>query len=240
MSTSLGDERSAVTPPETVTEYVTEQIRDRIVLGLLKPGTKLSVYSLAEEFGVSRVPLREAVRQLEAECLVDNLARRGTVVRPLSATDLYDTFQMLIAVEHLAARRVAAAEDGVAAKEMRFWLDRMTEHMASGTPIRSIEMLHAHRAFHFALFRGAGENGVLFRHLCMLWNTAERYVVNSRTDARQEAAQCEHEQVMDRIEAGDADGAVAVLREHIHAAYAGTLKFMESEGMQMPPDDLSV
>ncbi|WP_200887680.1 GntR family transcriptional regulator [Rhodococcus opacus] len=55
----------------------TKRIRDRIVLGVLQPGEKLSVYSLADELGVSRVPLREAVRQLEAESHVDNVRRRG-------------------------------------------------------------------------------------------------------------------------------------------------------------------
>ncbi|WP_081792337.1 GntR family transcriptional regulator [Rhodococcus wratislaviensis] len=64
----------------------TKRIRDRIVLGVLQPGEKLSVYSLADELGVSRVPLREAVRQLEAESHVDNVPRRGTVVRLLRCT----------------------------------------------------------------------------------------------------------------------------------------------------------
>src|SRR5215813_752756 len=82
-------------PPETITEFVVDQIRDRIVLGKIKPGEKLSVYSLAEEFGVSRVPLREAVRQLEAESLVDNLARRGTIVRPLNLGDITDAYEIL-------------------------------------------------------------------------------------------------------------------------------------------------
>lgn len=220
-------------PPETVTEYVTELIRDRIVLGSLKPGEKLSVYSLADEFGVSRVPLREAVRQLEAESLVDNLARRGTVVRPLCADDVYDAFEMLNRVEDLAARRAAQSEHDQTAKEMRYWLDEMAALSAKGVPPASLEMLHAHRAFHFAMFKGAGGSGVLFRHLCMLWNTAERYVINSRTAERQAASHCEHEELTRRIEARDTEGTVEVLHTHISAAWAGTVKFLEGQGLEV-------
>ncbi|RYF56462.1 MAG: GntR family transcriptional regulator, partial [Comamonadaceae bacterium] len=111
--------RNSDDPPGTVTDFVTERIRDRIVLGMLQPGEKLSVYSLADELGVSRVPLREAVRQLEAESLVDNLPRRGTVVRPLSVADVTDAFQILDLIEVIAAQRAASASDNAAAKEMR-------------------------------------------------------------------------------------------------------------------------
>jgi DNA-binding GntR family transcriptional regulator len=224
---------AAITAPETVTEFVTEQLRDRIVLGLLKPGEKLSVYTLAEELGVSRVPLREAVRQLEAESLVDNVARRGTVVRRLSATDVNDAFEMLQRVELLAAERAATHGNQGTAQEMRHWLDRMGELVASDTPRTSPDMLHAHRAFHFALFKGSGETGVLYRHLCMLWNTAERYVVNSRDAERVRQSHREHEEITKQIESGDAEGAASVLHKHITAAYSNTVQFLESQGIEV-------
>lgn len=242
MSATVGE--AGVTPgampPETVTEFVTEQIRDRIVLGTLLPGTKLSVYSLAEEFGVSRVPLREAVRQLEAESLVDNLARRGTVVRALKSKDVHDAFVMLNRVEELAAQRAASGPNGKpVVKEMRYWQDQMAALMAEGVPAASLQMLHAHRAFHFAMFKAGGEGGLLFRHLCMLWNTAERYVISSRTAERLEAAHREHEELMQRIEAGDVEGTAAALQAHIQEAWKGTRKFLESQGITDADEDLS-
>ncbi|KXX60924.1 GntR family transcriptional regulator [Rhodococcus sp. LB1] len=221
-------------PPGTVTDFVTERIRDRIVLGMLQPGEKLSVYSLADELGVSRVPLREAVRQLEAESLVDNLPRRGTVVRPLSVADVTDAFQILDLIEVIAAQRAASASDNAAAKEMRYWFDEMQSLAERGVPQVSVEMLHAHRAFHFALFKGAGE-GVLQRHLCMLWNTCERYVINSRTEGRQAAATAEHAEILARIEAKDPDGAAESLRKHVHAALAGTMDYLASREIVTKP-----
>lgn len=223
-----GRRRDSDDPPGTITDFVTERIRDRIVLGQLKPGQKLSVYSLADELGVSRVPLREAVRQLEAESLVDNLPRRGTVVRPLSAADVTDAFQILDLIEVIAAERAATATDNAAAKEMRYWFDEMQALAERGVPQVSEEMLHAHRAFHFALFKGAGE-GVLQRHLCMLWNTCERYVINSRTGERQAAATGEHAEILARIEAKDPVGAADSLRKHVRASLAGTMDYLASE-----------
>ncbi|MGV9799447.1 GntR family transcriptional regulator [Mycobacterium sp. NPDC003449] len=225
-----GGKAAGASPPETVTEFVVEQLRDRIVLGRIQPGQKLSVYSLAEEFGVSRVPLREAVRQLEAECLVDNLPRRGTVVRPLNMADITDAYQIFERIEVIAAQRAATGDDATIGKEMRYWLDTMATLTEQGAPGAGEQMLHAHRAFHFAMFRGAGE-GVLQRHLRMLWNTCERYVIKSRTPERQLAAAREHDEIARQIEARDPDAVAAALAVHLHASMAGTMETLRTMGI---------
>jgi DNA-binding GntR family transcriptional regulator len=217
--------------PGTITQFVTEQIRDRIVLGILPPGSKLSVYDLAEELGVSRVPLREAVRQLEAESLVDNLARRGTVVRPLNLRDIKDAFEILDAIEVIAARRAAESADESTIAAMRLNLNRMELATVQRSPMVSREMLQAHRDFHFAFFQMAGE-GVLQRHLRMLWNTCERYVINSAPDLeRQAAAAREHAEMVSRIEARDPEGTVVALREHLRSSLAGALAYLQRSGV---------
>lgn len=228
-----GTTGAATTPPDTVTEFVVEQVRDRIVLGKVKPGQKLSVYSLAEEFGCSRVPLREAVRQLEAESLVDNLPRRGTVVRALNLADITDAFLILQRIEVIAAQRAATGDDSTIAKDMRYWLDTMTQLTEQGVPEISDAMLHAHRAFHFASFRGAGE-GVLQRHLHMLWNTCERYVINSRTPGRSKAAALEHGEIARQIEAKDPDGVAAALAVHLAASKSATMECLNAMGIAEP------
>ncbi len=208
----------AAKTPGTITEFVTEEIRNRIVLGVLGPGQKVPVYELADEMGVSRVPLREAVRQLEAESLVDNLPRRGTVVRALSVRDLSDSFTILQAIEPIAARRAAESRGDGVATAMEYWLGEMRELMKKKVPQESKPMLHAHREFHFALFRAAGE-GVLQRHLSMLWNTCERYVMTSLPNReRQLAAVREHAELVERIKAKDPDGTAEVLRTHLEAS----------------------
>lgn len=216
---------ASVGPPETITDFVTEQLRNRIVLGRLPPGRKLPVYELASEFGVSRVPLREAVRQLEAESLVENLPRRGTVVRPLTEQDLRDSFEILDAIEVIAVRRAAESAPDEFVAVMRHWLDEMQVLAIRRVPHVSEEMLHAHRQFHFALFRGAGD-GVLLQHLCMLWNTCERYVITTRDPERQAAAAREHAELAARIEAGDVEGTAAALRGHLRESRAAALEHL--------------
>lgn len=223
----------ATPPPGTVTEFVTEQIRDRIVLGYLRPEDRLPVYTLAEELGVSRVPLREAVRQLEAESLVDNLPRRGTVVRALSAKDIYEAFIMLRRIEDIAATQAAETGMDSAVPEMRRCLDEMAKLIDLGVDRASVEFLHAHRAFHFAMFAATGEGGLLYRHLCMLWNTAERYVINSRTPERLSAAHCEHADLMQQIENRDVEGTRRALIHHVEAAWEGTRTFLIEMGIDL-------
>jgi DNA-binding GntR family transcriptional regulator len=221
--------------PGTITDFVTEQIRNRIVLGVLQPGNKVPVYELADEFGVSRVPLREAVRQLEAESLVDNLPRRGTVVRALDVADLRDTFTILHAIEPIAARRAAESSDPAVVGSMRYWLAEMQDLAERRVPQVSEEMLHAHREFHFALFRAAGD-GVLQRHLCMLWNTCERYVMNSLPSrSRQAAAAREHAELVKRIEQRDLERTADVLRRHLDASLASSLSYLERSGVATGP-----
>lgn len=222
MSVASRPDETPPTGTPTTTTYAAEQIRNRIVLGILPPGSKVRVYELAEELGISRVPLREAVRELEAESLVDNLPRRGTIVRQLSEQDLRDSFALLRRIEPIAARR-AAAEDGAVAREMRHWLKELRQLHRRRVARSSEEMLHAHRQFHFSMFAVSGE-GVLQRHLEMLWNTCERYVMMSLPDhERQRAADREHARLVDAIAAGDPDLAVRALDDHLDNSLASCL-----------------
>lgn len=209
-------------PPETIVDYVTEKIRRRIVLGKLVAGERVPLYALAEEFGVSRVPLREAVRQLEAEGLLDNVPRRGAIVRRLNRRDLEDAFRVLNDIEIIAVKRAARASDASVIADMRYWSERMHGLDREGI---SEDMLEAHRAFHFALFDAAGD-GILLRHLKMLWHTCERYVMHGMPDHdRQTSAQGEHLALIDLVEAKDATGASKLLEQHLK----NSLKFALSK-----------
>ena len=81
-----------------------ESLREAIIEGRIAPGTRLREQALADEFDVSRVPLREAIPQLEAEGFVRTLPRRGTVVTHLTMRDIHDLFDIRESLEALAAR----------------------------------------------------------------------------------------------------------------------------------------
>nr|WP_272919347.1 FCD domain-containing protein [Amycolatopsis rubida] len=139
-----------------------------------------------------------------------------------------DAFEILQRIEPLAAQRAAAPENAAVVETMEFWLRKMQELSQRKVPFVSREMLEAHREFHFALFRAGGE-GVLHTHLCILWNTCERYVMSSLPDLdRQAAAAAEHAELVKRIRAGDADGATKVLAAHLTASLTSSLRYLEN------------
>jgi DNA-binding GntR family transcriptional regulator len=211
--------------PPLLTEYVTDQIRNRILLGQLRPGQRVPLDALALELGSSRVPLREAVRQLEAEGFVVGIPRRGTVVSNFDERDVRDAFSMLEHIEALAVERAAKKADATVTESMRRWARRIGD--LADAPV-SEEMLEAHRAFHFALF-DAGGGVVLLRHLRMLWHTCERYVVLCMPDPHRRAESLrEHEKLIDYIERHDADGAVRALRDHLRASLASVLDHLQA------------
>ena len=84
-----------------------EQIRQAIVEGRYHAGQRLVEKNLGEEFEVSRTPVREALRMLESEGLVVSLPNKGSVVRPLSAQDIYDIYDLRVRLESLAGERAA-------------------------------------------------------------------------------------------------------------------------------------
>jgi DNA-binding GntR family transcriptional regulator len=99
------------TPTLTVPEQIASGVGDRILDGTLPPGSRVGEQELADEFEVSRGPVREAIRILEREGLVTVIARRGAVVTALSAHELREIFEVRAALFATAARRLAERRD---------------------------------------------------------------------------------------------------------------------------------
>lgn len=99
---SLG--KQSVAGVRTLTEAVTLQLRDSIIRGQLRPGQPLWQDGLAEQFGVSRVPIREALRQLAAEGLVRLKSHHSAIVAELSVEEMEELYMMIVLLESAAAR----------------------------------------------------------------------------------------------------------------------------------------
>lgn len=98
----------------TMGEQVVSRIRERILTGAYAPGSPLLQDVIAAEFGVSKIPVREALVQLRADGLVDIFSHRGFQVRPLSTTELEEVFRLRLAIEPAAAAqgsKIAQSED---------------------------------------------------------------------------------------------------------------------------------
>jgi DNA-binding GntR family transcriptional regulator len=118
-------------------------IRDRIVEGSLPGGDKLNPAAIAEDLGISRMPVREAIVQLDAEGLVTNRPNRGAIVTPLHPEDVEELFEMRAALEGIAARHAAERCTDIDLHELSIIAERMAraEHDAH-------QWLRAHDSFH--------------------------------------------------------------------------------------------
>src|SRR5271170_5056736 len=91
--------------------HIVERLRGDILARRLSPGARLVESNLTERFAVSRGPVREALRRLAAEGLIEHVPHRGALVRRLSAREIEELFQIRLELESLAARLAAEADD---------------------------------------------------------------------------------------------------------------------------------
>lgn len=138
--------RRLVTP--TVVEHVVKELRRLILCGELRPGERLIEERLTEQFGVSRPPLREALRILQRDGLVQTVARRGSVVMPLTADDVREIYSLRWALERLAIELAVPVTDRSRLQPLHNAMNIMTAAAESGDPEAMVE---ANSAFHLAL-----------------------------------------------------------------------------------------
>jgi DNA-binding GntR family transcriptional regulator len=163
---------STVRPIESrsVAELVTSELRRSIVNGALAPGQEFSLREVAGMLNVSFIPVREALRSLEAEGLVINRPGRSSMVAPLDLDDLHAIYRLRHDLEpNIAARACHLLTDAE--------LDRLDQQATEfGDHDRGIdEIYEAHHAFHLALLKPAAAEWDT-RILGTLWRAAERYI----------------------------------------------------------------
>jgi DNA-binding GntR family transcriptional regulator len=200
------------TRARTRTEDIRLQIADEIVRGDLAPGLQLDETGLAARFGVSRTPIREALRQLETSGLVEQRPHRGSVVARPTPERLTDLF---VAMAELEAVCAGLAAENMTARERRE-LDAihasLCDLVSRGDPQRYHE---ENQRFHAALYAG-GHN----RHLAELTlQTRTRLApfrrAQFRTIGRLAGSWTEHDAIVEAIHRGDRDAAAAAMRAHI-------------------------
>jgi DNA-binding GntR family transcriptional regulator len=212
---------------ESIVDRVYAVVRDRILLGEIERGARLRQEALSAELGVSRTPLREALRRLAAEGLVELQPNRGARVADVRPEDMRCAYEARLVVEPGAARLAAERRDSVAIARMR---EAIRHHRsARGSVGRTFE---ANRDFHVALCAGAG-NEHLTRFAEMLWVArigVPIYERQQETPEQVAANVAAHSQIVDAIEAGDGDAAEHLTRAHIAGAMRDVLR--AGEGAQ--------
>jgi DNA-binding GntR family transcriptional regulator len=188
-----------------------DAIRDEILSGDLRAGTVLSQVRLAEDFGVSRGPVREALRLLQREGLVEAELNRRVRVADFSVGDLEQLYAMRILNETLAVRATVP-------RLTRDELQAISRSLARMDAVAGIDMPaweEAHRHFHRGLVAEAGSR--LLRLVEQLSDHAERYRrAYIASDARAwSSGSADHHRIYDAAERGDAEGAGIAIAEHL-------------------------
>ena len=155
-----------------VQDAVVDGIRDMILNGHLKPGDRLRQDELADTFGVSTMPIREALRQLQAEGLVVFRPRRGAIVASISVSEYEEIYRIREELEILACRWAAEDFERIPVDRLRVLMGEIEEAEANfGDVYRRMELV---REFFFTIFE-ASEKEHLLRILSSLWDLTQQY-----------------------------------------------------------------
>ncbi|WP_245504572.1 GntR family transcriptional regulator [Aquabacter spiritensis] len=193
---------------QSLTDQIVSQVRRRIISGELAEGTPLRQEKLAAELGVSRVPLREAIRQLEAEGLVVSEVHKGTVVSSLSLAELEELFEIRVQLETflfaLAIPRMTEADfaraDAIIAESAASAVDSWGDF---------------NWRFHSALYAASGRT-IALKLLKTVHDNANRYInLQLAVVADVEHELVDHRNLLAFARLGDVDGGVKLLRDHI-------------------------
>jgi len=193
-------------------EEVIDQLRDRIVQGELAPGARLNERVLCAELGISRTPLREAIKMLATEGLVELLPNRGAIVTPLKAATIADTLAVMGALESLAGELACANATEADLAEIRALHFEMLAHHARR---ELAAYFRYNQLIHMKIVESSG-NPVLtntYRQLNANVRRA-RYMANLSQD-RWDAAVREHEEILAALTARDAARLKRLLAEHL-------------------------
>jgi DNA-binding GntR family transcriptional regulator len=197
--------------PPTTQEFVLAELRKAILTGEMPPGTPVRQDALAERLGVSRVPIREALRTLEGEGQVIYRPHRGYQVANLSLDDLLEVYRIRELLETEATLRavpVLSPED----IERLEQADEDIMRAASADDI--VGMAAANRQFHFTVLEASGMPR-LSRLVRVMWDATDAYRALYYSSADNRArVHSEHKAIIAAIRAGDADEVVRLWNEH--------------------------
>jgi len=206
------------TKDKTLADAVYEELQAAIVSGNLAPGARLKEPEMSRRFGISRGPLREAFRRLEARRLVTLAPRSGARVTSLSIRQLLDIYQVREALEGMACRLASQNMTQLEIVDLGRLLDRHSQTIEQQQG-REYFFQENDLDFHYRIARGSG-NAILAQILCEdLYHLMRMYRYKfSRTHGRPLKALKEHRRIIEAIAEHDGELAELLMRRHIRSA----------------------
>lgn len=198
----------------SLADQVFERLESEILLGKYQRGSYLTELALVEDLGVSRTPIREALRRLEQEHIIE-VSSRGILVLGVTAEDLADIYAMRLEVEPMVAARAATAATEQELSELRETLELQKYYVGRHDSDR---IKYMDSLFHELLYR-ASHSTVFFDTLLPLHKKVQKYRKASvENESRADRSMTEHSAILDAIEKRDPEAAAKAMRAHVENA----------------------
>lgn len=197
----------------SISERLTQTLRERINRGELAPGTLVIEPALAKEFEVSKTPVRESLRQLTSEGLLQVLPKKGYLVRAISMNDVYEVLELRSLLEPHVAGQVSAMHSAALIVSLAGHLEAQ-EKLAVSDPIAS---MHAAQRFHSEL-AAASRNSRIVASLenCFSQTARAHYVLPSMQPYMSQSDELsEHQQILAAIQQSDPEAATEAMALHL-------------------------
>jgi DNA-binding GntR family transcriptional regulator len=220
-----GQRNSSVVRYAPMHDQILPHLRRDIVENRWKSGERLSEPLLCKEFGVSRTPLRQALKTLEAEGLVRLIPHVGAVVTDPDEAEVGERMEVLIALEQLAATRVAEAGKPEVLREIQRIQREMNAAAKAGDAARYYAL---NDQFHLAIVRGTGNRPLVDLHEQVMWHVhRERHRVNFGESVSSHSASS-HTKLLQAITNRQPEAAGLAMREHLE--HVGQLMLAHRQG----------
>lgn len=211
-------------PRRPLHEQAIDRLRDLIIQAELRPGDRLNERLLCERLGISRTPLREAIKLLATEGLVRLLPHRGAQVAPLDARGLSETLQVMGAMEALAGELACRHADAKTLAEVRALHEDMVAKHARGD---LAGYFRYNQAIHLKIVEASGNHVLAATYRQLNANVLRaRYMANLSQERWDEAVR-EHEKILAALESRDAVRLTKLLREHLAQKLTAVLAAVE-------------
>ncbi|MGE0061112.1 MAG: GntR family transcriptional regulator [Xanthobacteraceae bacterium] len=214
--------------PTTTAAWILENLRSAILQGSIPAHSLVRQDDIAATYGVSRMPVREAIRSLEAEGLVIARPNRGSFVAPLDPDDAAEIFDIRASLEALALRRSIPAMDDTKKKAAADALAALEQ--AQAKPDASSDL---HRDFHLSLYAGAGSR--LLRLIGQHIDAAERYLrLEATLVGTMDEDRYEHRALLEATITGDVRGATRLIERHVAGTGLEIAELLRARALQSP------
>lgn len=212
-----GADRAETTDGHALVDEIAAKIRGRIMSGDIPIGAQLRQAELASDFGVSRTPVREALRQLQTGGLIEVLPNRGAVVRVPSPWEVREAYEVRAELEALAAMRAVDRISRADIARLRQANQEMYDRSRGENPDSAMNSRHENDVFHNTIAQVAA-NSRLARTIDEINETFPRNVSAQLLigdERHREENYQEHVRIIEAIERGDTETARAEMREHV-------------------------